>query len=64
MCLAQGQNTVTPLRLEHATPRSQDKHSTTEPLRSVYITSGLSILTHGVLSLPDAMLCYKSGTQV
>ena len=34
MCLAQGQNTVTRVRLEPAAPRSQVKHSTTEPLCS------------------------------
>ena len=32
--LAQGHNTVTPVRLEPAAPRSRVKHSTTEPLRS------------------------------
>ena len=31
MCLAQGYNTVTQVKLEPATPQSQDKHSTTEP---------------------------------
>ena len=35
MRLAQGHNTVTPLRLEPAVPRSQVKHSTAEPLCSV-----------------------------
>ena len=34
MCLAQGHNAVTPVRLEPAAPRSRVKHSTTEPLRS------------------------------
>ena len=37
MCLAQGNNTETPVRLEPAAPRSGVKHSTTEPLRSVQI---------------------------
>ena len=32
MCLAQA---VTPVRLESAAPRSQDKHSSTEPLCSL-----------------------------
>ena len=32
--LAQGHNAVTPVRLEFAAPRSQVKHSTTEPLHS------------------------------
>ena len=35
MCLAQGHNTVTLVRLEPATLRSRVKHSTTEPLRSL-----------------------------
>ena len=35
MCLAQGHNRVMPVRLEPATPQSQVKHSTTEPLRSL-----------------------------
>ena len=34
MCLAQGHNTVTPVRLEPAPPRSRVMHSTTEPLCS------------------------------
>ena len=32
MCLAQGHNTVEPVRLEPAAPWSRVKHSTTEPL--------------------------------
>ena len=32
--LAQGHKAVTPVRLAPAAPRSQVKHSTTEPLRS------------------------------
>ena len=36
MCLAQGHNTVTSVRLELVAPRSQVKHSTTEPLRSLH----------------------------
>ena len=35
MCLAQGHNTVTPVRLESAAPLSRVKHSTTEPLGSL-----------------------------
>ena len=35
MCLAQEHNPVNPVKLEPATPRSRDKHSTTEPLRSM-----------------------------
>ena len=35
MCLAQGHNAVMPVRLEPAAPRSQVKHSTTEPLHSL-----------------------------
>ena len=36
MCLAQGHNAVTPLSLEPATPQSQVKHSTSEPLRPIW----------------------------
>ena len=32
MCLAQGHNTVTLVRLEPGAPQSRVKHSTTEPL--------------------------------
>ena len=35
MCLAQGHNTVTPERLEHAATWSRVNHSTTEPLPSL-----------------------------
>ena len=35
MCLAQGHNAVTPIRLEPAALRSRVKYSTTEPLRSL-----------------------------
>ena len=35
MCLAQGHNTVMPMRLEPAALRSRVNHSTTEPLRSL-----------------------------
>ena len=37
MCLAQGHNAVMPMRLEPEAPRSPVKHSTTEPLRSLYV---------------------------
>ena len=35
MCLAQGHNAVTPVRLVVAAPRCRVKHSTTEPLRPI-----------------------------
>ena len=35
MCLAQGHNTVIPVRLEPATPQPRVKHYTTEPLCSL-----------------------------
>ena len=35
MCLAQGHNTVAPVRLELAAPRSHVKHSTTKLSKSV-----------------------------
>ena len=46
MCLAQGHNAVTPVRLEPTALRSRVKHSTTEPLRS---------LKEGVLGGPMQM---------
>ena len=36
MCLAQGHNAVTPVRLEQVAPPSRVKHSTNEPLRSLF----------------------------
>ena len=35
MCFAHGHNTMMPVRLEPAAPRSRVKHSTTEPLCSL-----------------------------
>ena len=35
--LLKNHNAVTPVRLEPAAPRSRFKHSTTEPLRSLYL---------------------------
>ena len=35
MCIAQGHNAVSPVRLEPTSPRSRVKHSTTEALRSL-----------------------------
>ena len=37
MCLAQGHNALTPMRLEPTTPQSRVKHSTTEPPCSLEI---------------------------
>ena len=36
ICLAQGHSAVTLVRLQPTAPRSRVKHSTTEPLRSLY----------------------------
>ena len=58
MCLAQGHNAVTPVRLEPAAPRSRVKHSTTEPLRSlpldyksIYECEGVCLEDHRLASL-------------
>ena len=51
MCLAQEHNTVTPVRLERAAPRSQVKHSTTEPLCSYPHTCKESV--------PNLNICEK-----
>ena len=37
MCLAQGHNAVTQVRLEPTASQSRVKHSTTEPLRSLFL---------------------------
>ena len=44
MCLAQGHNTVNPVRLEPTAPRSQVKHSTSEPLCSLQRLSRLNLI--------------------
>ena len=44
MCLAQGHNTVTPVRFEPAAPLSCVKHSTTEPLHSLHILTFISMI--------------------
>ena len=55
MCLAQGHKTVTPVRLEPADPRSRVKHSTTEPLCSLYKTICLGLAyAHGKFKVPSA----------
>ena len=51
MCLAQGDNTVTPVRLEPATPLSRVKHSTTEQLPS--LNYGVFLALKAVLTLAN-----------
>ena len=46
MSLAQGHNTVTPVRLEPEAPRSRLKHSTTEPLCSLRLVEGMTLIVH------------------
>ena len=56
MCLAQGHNAVTPVRLEPAALRSRVKHSTTEPLRSHPLVADLFLFCYErdfMLSLSD-----------
>ena len=55
MCLAQGHNTVMPMRLEPAGPWSRVKHSTTEPLHSITV-SNLIVLLRSVVMLFDQAL--------
>ena len=47
MCLALGQNAVTPARLEPAAPQSQVKHSTTRPLRSLLLQDKVNLALSG-----------------
>ena len=70
-CLAQGHNTVPPVRLEHATPRSTVQHSTTESLRplrhkhtfnemdkkiiTIYRYIGLSLVTRNLTKVLTSM---------
>ena len=44
MCLVQGHNAVTLVRLEPAALRSRVKHSTTEPLRSILVCVHLQLV--------------------
>ena len=55
MCLAQGHNAVTPLRLEPAAPQSRVKHSTTKPVCS--LLNGLRLLQSkmGEVNLQDSV---------
>ena len=49
-------NAVTPVRLYPAAPRSQGKHSTTEPLRSLTITFDMNVILRA--SLPARLKCH------
>ena len=49
MCLAQGHNTVMPVRLKPAVPRSRVKHSTTGPLRSLFEVHSIEAINEGVI---------------
>ena len=57
-CLAQGHNTVTPVRLEPTIPRSRVEHSTTEPPRfsSLYCLSGLEFIISSMNSGQHALI--------
>ena len=44
MCLAQGHNTLTPMRFEPAAPQSGVKHSTSEPLYSIYLYMNMDVI--------------------
>ena len=57
MCLAQGHNTVTPVMLEPAAPRSRVKHSTTEPLCSHGNSFGHLNLCIRVTSIHKKIVC-------
>ena len=61
MCLAQGQNAVTLVRLEPAAPLSQVKHSTTSPLRSCKSTAPackeVFYSLHGVYTIHPNFIC-------
>ena len=56
MCLAQGHNTVTPVRLKHAAPQSRVKHSTTEPLRSHLVVTDCTHKSRAMKARPNFFL--------
>ena len=75
MCHSQGHNTVTPVRLEPGTPRSQViesgtprsrvKHSTTEPLPSPYdlCKNRIGIIIAEILLFTcEALFCFLMNT--
>ena len=66
MCLAQGHSAVPPVRLEPATPKSQVKHSTTEPPRSLHknhlAKNGSSENTKHTFKLMDITLRKLAGS--
>ena len=56
LCLAQGHNAVTLVRLKPAVPWSQVKHSTTEPLRSLKETVSQHIIYLGTSQSSGAII--------
>ena len=64
MCLAQGHNTVTPVRLEPAALRSRVKHSTTEPLRSLEFFVRTYYMQSVITVLPSVLLTFMSRTSI
>ena len=58
MCLAQGHKAVMPVRLEPTAPRSRIKHSTTEPLHSLFIVVYRTHVLHRQLLSSDDNLFY------
>ena len=58
MCLAQGHNTVTLVRVEPAAPLSRVKHSTTGPLCFLFSSVDHFSLANSVD--PDEMMCFMT----
>ena len=52
MCLAQGHNAVTQVRLEPVAPRTQVRHSTTEPPQKQY--ENIMMGVRGILFYPGS----------
>ena len=59
MCLAQGRNAMTQARLEPTTPRSRDKHSTTEPLRTHLLFDTHEISTNVINFFVETKSCQQ-----
>ena len=53
-------NAMTPVRLEHATPRSRVKHSTTEPLHSHLLFDAHKISTNVTNFLVETKSCQQT----
>ena len=64
MCLAQGHNTVTPVRLKPEAPLSWVKHSTTEPLRSLFSWIDVTLRSAVLFSICTTPISIQEHAQI